>query len=221
MLRISTSLTKRQYLPTLEDINNDELKTLAKRLKGYSEKETLTNVLEWQDRNIQFWWERWLIPLLVLFPILLVFFSLLVIVVGSLLHLAESLSCFFLPIFGGLGASIFALGYLLIRYRIFFEKKNVKVLIDTFRPSLPVDKILERNKKKYRWATCRDYAKLTASLLFNIYPDSELYFITIPHHVAVGIKAENKYYVFDQYLPILSLDKWLIEWGKKSKYLYL
>ena len=50
---------KKQFLPTLKDIENEELKNLADRLKGDSDKETLTNILEWQDRNIQFWWERW------------------------------------------------------------------------------------------------------------------------------------------------------------------
>lgn len=61
MPSILTSLTKSQFLPTPEDIENDELKTLAKRLKGSSEKETLTNILEWQDRNIQGWIDRYLL----------------------------------------------------------------------------------------------------------------------------------------------------------------
>jgi len=54
---------KRQFLPTLEDIDNDKLKKLSRQLKGDSEKETLTNILEWQDRNIQLWWERWSVDL--------------------------------------------------------------------------------------------------------------------------------------------------------------
>jgi len=272
-MSISTSLTKGQYIPTKEDIENDELKTLAKRLKGDSEKETLTNILEWQDRNIQYWWERYpfdlsltfLIPyssilvltilLLFLLPlyyfkfqafalvtVLLVVFFLLFSLYNIMLRvfylflflpivylitnfairipiLAQNILPYTLIYVGCLGAIALVMVYLSIRYRVFLREKPVKekiskyfeVVNDTFRSSLPVDKILE-----YKLAVCRDYAKLTASLLFNIYPDSELYFITIPSHVAVGINIKNKIYVLDKRLPILSLDKWLIEWKKKA-----
>jgi|GEM_PF-6462475 len=48
-----TKMTKRlnetQFLPSPEDIENDELRKLAGRLKGGSDRETLTNILEWQD----------------------------------------------------------------------------------------------------------------------------------------------------------------------------
>ena len=211
MMCLLALLTKRPFLPTPKDIENDELKKLAKRLKGDSEKETLTNILEWQDRNIPPWWERW--PLV---PISLI----LILVLIALLSLP-----LFSPIFRLLIAVILVMiiismmVYLYIRYGIFLGEKSVKekiskffdVVKDTFRLSLPVDKILE-----YKLAVCRDYAKLTASLLFNIYPGSELYFITIPMHVAVGIKTKNKCYVLDKCLPILSLDKWLIKWNKKA-----
>ena len=113
---------------------------------------------------------------------------------------------------------------------MFFGEESVKektkfreVVIDTFRPSLPVDKIL-----KYRLAVCRDYAKLTASLLFRVYPNSELYFIfikipiiKIPEHVATGIKIKNKCYVLDQYLPILTKNDWLIMQNKKEAGTYI
>jgi len=49
---------ERQYLPALEDIGNIEVKRLAKKLRGQSDKETLTNVLEWLERNVQYWPER-------------------------------------------------------------------------------------------------------------------------------------------------------------------
>ena len=212
MKRISTSLDKMQFCPDFEeDIENDELKKLAERLKGDSEKETLTNILEWQDRNIPPWWERW--PLV---PIFLILILVLITLLSLLL---------FSPIFRLLIAGILAMiiismmVYLYIRYGIFLREKSIKekisrfkeVVEDTFRLSLPVDKILE-----YKLAVCRDYAKLTASLLFNVYPDSELYFISIPRHVAAGIKIKNKCYVLDKRLPILSLDKWLIKWNKKA-----
>ncbi len=79
-------------------------------------------------------------------------------------------------------------------------------MVNSFRPSLPIDKILED-----KLAVCRDYAKLTASLLFKIYPESELYFFKTLWHRAVGIKVNNKIYVLDQCLPILTTDNWLKE----------
>lgn len=51
-------LSKSQFLPTLRDIENEDVKKLARRLKGKSEKETFTNILEWQDRNVKYWAER-------------------------------------------------------------------------------------------------------------------------------------------------------------------
>ena len=211
MMCILALLTKRQFLPTPKDVENDELKKLAERLKGDSEKENLTNILEWQDSNIQPWWERW--PLVPIFLIL-------ILVLITLLSLLLFSPIFRLLIAGILVMIIISMMvYLYIRYGIFLREKSIKekifkfleVVNDTFLLSLPVDKILE-----YKLAICRDYAKLTASLLFNIYPDSEVYFITIPMHVAVGIKTKNKCYVLDKRLPILSLDKWLIKWKKKA-----
>ena len=43
-------IDKKQFCPTTEDLENEELAKLAKRLKGNSEKETLTNILEWQEK---------------------------------------------------------------------------------------------------------------------------------------------------------------------------
>lgn len=57
-------MDKKQFCPTVEDIENKELGKLAKRLKGDSDKETLTNILEWQDRNIIGWSNRWYIFLI-------------------------------------------------------------------------------------------------------------------------------------------------------------
>ena len=219
MKEMSTSRDKRPFCPDFEeDMENDELKKLVKRLKGDSEKETLTNILEWQDRNIQFWWERW--PLVPIFLIL-------ILVLIALLSLP-----LFSPIFRLLMAVILVMiiismmVYLYIRHGLFLGEKTVKekiskfkeVVHDTFRLSLPVDKILE-----YNLAVCRDYAKLTASLLFRAYPDSELYFmfvkipiIKIPIHVAAAIKIKNKCYIMDQQLPILTINDWLIMQNKKK-----
>ena len=40
------------YCPTLMERENSEIKRLADRLKAVTNKETLANILEWQDRNL-------------------------------------------------------------------------------------------------------------------------------------------------------------------------
>ena len=282
MKEMSTSRDKREFCPDFEeDIENDELKKLAERLKENSEKETLTNILEWQDRNIQFWWERWpldlslkilipissLLALTISLPFLLLLyyskflavFALFIVLIAAFFFvlvfsntmlqifylflsfpfvylftslalripvLAQNILPYTLFYVGCLGAIALIMVYLSIRYKMFWREKDVKekmskttfgkVVNDTFRLSLPVDKILE-----YKLAVCRDYAKLTASLLFRVYPDSEVYFITIPRHVAVGIKIKNKIYVLDQRLPILTTDNWLKKRNKKKAGTYI
>jgi len=267
---------KKQFLPTLKDIENKELGKLAKRLKGDSDKETLTNILEWQDRNIQFWWERWAFDLslkvlgsisgmlvltfLLLYPskfliiealltvlvtififisifsniLPLVFYILLFLPIVYLLTsvalriplLAQNIllcTLFYMGCLGG--AVILIMVYLFIRYSIFFrEEKSIskklfkflELVNRTFQLSLPVNKLLD-----HKLAVCRDYAKLTASLLFNLYPDSEVYFIRILGHVAAGINIKNKIYVLDQHLPILTTDNWLIKRNKKKANTYI
>lgn len=48
----------RQYIPKKEDVEDRGVVELSKRLKKDSYEKTLTNVLEWQDRNIKYWDER-------------------------------------------------------------------------------------------------------------------------------------------------------------------
>ena len=203
-------LLKWQSCPTSKDLENKELKELAERLKGNSEKETLTNILEWQDRNVQFWLERWPFA-----PLLICVF---VIFVGAFLYRLFTILC------GCLGIFIFALIYLSIRYWGSLKEKSMKgkickfiiLLYDTIRLSLPVEKIV----KKYRRAVCRDYAKLTAALLFSIYPNSKVYFFAIPRHFAAAIKIDDEYYVLDQILPVLTKNGWLNKWNLKDAEVY-
>ncbi len=49
---------KKQFLPNSDELENRDVKELLERFKGESEKETLTNLLEWQSRNISYWVER-------------------------------------------------------------------------------------------------------------------------------------------------------------------
>jgi len=117
------------------------------------------------------------------------------------------------------GISLFIFFYLSFLYWPFFRstsfldkiKKVIAIINNQFSTSLTTPKILE-----YKLAICRDYAKLTASLLLNIYPKNKIYFITIPGHVASIIEINNKMYVLDQRMPISSLETWLKRWKKKK-----
>ncbi len=278
---------KKQFLPTDTDIKNVEL--LAKRLEGKSEKETLTNILEWQDRNIQYWKERGILELpgyvlmglsiilyvFALLPVLFLFYyylaslnilslsaSLLIVLTIFLLFMAWLLYqntivkiiyilLFSYPIYkleraylalplqksstidmvlaltslnGVLcGAAALTIFYLVMSYRPIFRGNPFKtkaskiwgIMNNTFRISLPIHKILE-----YRMAICRDYAKLTASLLFSIYPNSKVYFFAIPRHVASAVKIDDEYYVLDQNLPVLTKNGWLNSWNRKDAEVY-
>ncbi len=82
--------------------------------------------------------------------------------------------------------------------------RDVALLIkSTFEVSIPLHTVL-----KYKLAVCKDYAKLTAVLLYNLFPDNSIYFISIPRHVAAGIEINGKLYVLDQKLPVMTLNGW-------------
>ncbi len=116
-------------------------------------------------------------------------------------------------IFGGI---IFLLLYLILKYRNIKSFQPNFRLRDTFKLSLPVEKIL-----KYRLAICRDYAKLTAALLLKMYPENNILFISFPSHVATGIQIKNTIYILDQRLPILTINDWLKKWKVKKADCYL
>jgi len=188
---------KKQSCPTLEDLKNEKLRRLAKRLTRNSEKETLTNILEWEDRNMQYWKERFIFPFIIIFIVIVVFVTL----------IPCKLLLWKLLLIVAVSVSAVVLIYLIASYWLHFRGYQVSIkrlLIDTFQFSLSVEKIL-----KYRLAVCRDYAKLTAALLLNIYPESEVYFIAVPLHVAVMVKLQGKYYALDKKLPVLTLSRWL------------
>lgn len=283
-------LSKSQFLPTLRDIENEDVKKLARRLKGKSEKETFTNILEWQDRNVKYWAERgileaqWLFlailiiilyfivfsPILILLHYYLVSTKLLSASTSQILVLTVFLAfliwlllqnalikimyvllfsypiyqlekiyllssvknsivpnvVLFLASLNGVlfGAAILSLAYLVMSYNPIFRGiplkarilKILRIMNDTFQFSLPVAKVLD-----YHMAICKDYAKFTATLLFILYPNAEVYFITIPRHVAASVKINGKYYVLDQKLPILTMNGWLRRWNRKSADVYV
>lgn len=243
----------KQFLPTKKDLENKELKNLSQRLKSDSIDKSLINILEWQDRNINGWIERWITSviltfftivsiliislyfgkinpylywLLLLIPLviwgnitlriilnLIVFFVLILTIPLTISIFSPALnisSDFFLVFIASsfiLGAFTSLLINLLSNYKSLKRYNPDFKTGDTFSLSLPIEKIL-----KYRLAVCRDYAKLTSALILTIYPNSEIYFVLIPSHVAVGIKIDGKIYVLDQKLPVLPLNKWKEKW---------
>jgi predicted transglutaminase-like protease len=214
------------YWPTSDEIGNDKVKSLANRLKAGSYKETFTNILEWQERNMEFWTERH--PILTLLERIWVILAVAVIVflVGGVL-----VSIFFLTVLnnkivafwflqivvwsiqnpwlfiGVLGSStiaILATMISILHYNRKFPWKEVpRGLWNVIWPNISMDFLL---KKKL--GVCRDYAKITACLLSNIYQNTEVYFVSAPGHVAAGIYIENRLYMLDQRLPILTIDRW-------------
>ncbi|MCK4732806.1 MAG: hypothetical protein KAT65_10155, partial [Methanophagales archaeon] len=261
--KLKTWMLKWQSCPTSKDLKNEELKKLAERLKGNSEKETLTNILEWQERNIQAWIDRYLLHIVLIFlifpflcilwrlpcpfliklilfilsllvvladiiyliPVVLVLFTYLILLLviatyqgpKNLLLVVQGNVIFYAVLFGGI---IGIICYLIVKCKHFVRNrpkvKIYEVLSDIFCISLPVNKIL-----KYRLAICRDYAKLTAALLFSIYPISKVYFFAIPRHVASAVKINGKYYVLDQKLPVLTKPGWLNRWNRKDANVYV
>lgn len=194
------------YCPTTKEIENSAIKELANRLKAATEKETLTNILEWQDRNIVSWFERFpLSPILlalalVLFPSLVLWLT--------IPSLNIQILSWLVVISGTTTATTLGITILMISY---YRKMPLKQLYNIFRPSIPINFLIEN-----KLGVCRDYAKLTACLLANIYPDAEIYFVRAPQHVATGIMIDNSppVYMLDKQLPIVTIDKWHERWHK-------
>ena len=261
------------FLPSREDIENDMIKELSRRLKGGSHKETLTNILEWQERNIHYWDEReYMFIFLGILLSLSLFLSVLSIqpFLGHFMPIMTIISAYaFYLMLSNLGTmiiftlllaieAIFLLSFLISHAHIMNIKFNLIIgplsfimdipviiiigsltflfgcvislslytwfkyrylkahhpkfkLSDTFRSSLSIQKILQ-----YNLAICRDYAKLSATLLLNYFPENKVHFVSIPWHVAAAVKIKNRLYVLDQKLPVLTLERWLNIWSEKT-----
>jgi len=237
-------IVKKQVTPTEKDVR--DTKNLAHRLKGKTDSEMLNNILEWQDKNILAWEERWILFLnfvvsMMLFLILISFFKVsqpivfglaflfvlsfianmsMLAILGYLTYTAmlfiaifiifQSRYTMFTLIFSlFLGWFIAIFMQLFIKYRTLKRYSSRFKVSDTFLLSLPVKKILE-----YRLSVCRDYAKLTAALLSNLYPKNRIFFFTFPGHVATGIERNGKIYILDQKLPIMDEQAWLNRWER-------
>lgn len=191
------------YCPTLKEMQNEEIKKIARSLKGNSDKETLTNVLAWQDRLISYWYERWNWLILIL-------------ILSAVGYLGYLLALLFLSSFG----LVLSLGFFGGAPVVFLVSialvKNRKLpiwsgFVNCYAFSISIDFLLER-----KLAVCRDYAKLTACLLSSIYPDREIYFATAFQHVATGITVDDRKYVLDKWLPVVTIEKWHERWKTKK-----
>jgi predicted transglutaminase-like protease len=110
--------------------------------------------------------------------------------------------------------SFFCGWFIAIIVQLYIRYKNLKryqplfKIDDVFKYGLSVRKIIE-----YKLAICRDYAKLTASLLLNLYQKNKIFFLAFNGHVATGIEINGKIYILDQKMPILTPNAWLNKWN--------
>lgn len=183
------------YCPTSSEIENIKVKELSNKLKSTSFKETLTNILEWQDRNLVFWIERY--PLSTVLGVLTAL-SVIVFILFLWLNIQFLRDATIV-----LGTSTITTFGIIILYICYYRRLPITQFLKIFSGSLPINWVLEN-----KFVVCRDYAKLTSCLLSNIFPDAELYFVHAQNHVATGIMIENRVYVLDQHLPVLTVDKW-------------
>jgi predicted transglutaminase-like protease len=215
------------HFPTSNDVENSTIKSLASRLKAESYEETLTNILEWQGRNIEFWTERHpiltlltyiysrIVPAFLILAYIVPFFTIGILVmlnintivlmwlVQILVWSVQNLWCF-IAILATSTITIVGTMILVLHLNRRIPWKEVpRGLWNIFVPSISIQFLLEN-----KLGICRDYAKLTACLLLNIYPNEKIYFAYAPSHVATGIMIKDRLYMLDQRLPILTIEKW-------------
>ncbi|OGM12043.1 hypothetical protein A2Z22_01920 [Candidatus Woesebacteria bacterium RBG_16_34_12] len=235
-------------LPTEEDIK--ESKNLSENLKDSSEEKTFVNIIKFQESVIPYWNERKLIedvdslPINILIfiasffiglvmDIVFVIFMVKIVKITSAIMvimifivfpfifisirrtIIEVLIAVTIDRFRKMGFNFGSGIYNNIIYYIKY-RKEIKMYISSV--VLPIKKILE-----WKLAVCRDYVRLTTSLLYNLYTNSEIYIIRIANHVASGIKFNGKIYVFDPNFSVQTnapslLDEWLKKQLKKRKF---
>jgi predicted transglutaminase-like protease len=91
----------------------------------------------------------------------------------------------------------------------YYRKIPLSEVQHVFDRSISIDFLFKR-----KLAVCRDYAKLSAAILFNIFREKDVYFVYARQHVSTGIIVENKLYILDKYLPITTFSKWNGKWNK-------
>ena len=116
-----------------------------------------------------------------------------------------------------LSASIGIIMLMILNTRVLDLETGNKVLVlfrfilYSIKSNMPIEKVI-----KYKIGVCKDYAKLTACLLSNLYNKNKIYFAFSPGHVTAGIEINDRIYVLDQVLPIWSLERWGSKYNKKK-----
>lgn len=219
--KIFNITTKEELLPTEEDIK--ESKDLSDILKDSSEEKTFINIIKFQENEIPYWNERKVIDDVNSLPFITLIFIASVISVVIVIFILGNTNIN-INIINKIAAAIILSAIMsgLVICALFLIKMGIiAVTIDRFRKNgfnfrsglfyiidyiqyireinkylssvaLPVNKILE-----WKLAVCRDYSRLTTSLLYNLYPNSEIYIIRITNHQASGIKFNGKIHIFD------------------------
>jgi predicted transglutaminase-like protease len=194
------------YCPSTAERKNERIQELANLLKADSEKEALTNIQEWQNKNISFWYERYPLAQAIWMPLPFLIFTALFLCNPII----KSVMLAYLSVIIIVCICISASSLLLSVDMVYsYRKLSLKQWNNIFPNSISVNTILEN-----KLGVCRDYAKITSALLFNIYPEREVYFVHARSHVAVGFKIQGKTYVLDKYLPVTTIDRWHEKWNK-------
>ena len=84
-----------------------------------------------------------------------------------------------------------------------YRKIPIKQLLYVFKFNMPLNLVLE-----HKYGVCKDYAKLTACLLTNLYPHAKICFVKSSGHVATGIFVGKQLHMLDQHLPIKTINGW-------------
>jgi|GEM_PF-1074533 predicted transglutaminase-like protease len=199
------------YCPTSKEIENDDVKNLAKRLEGVTEKETIDNILEWQEANILFWDERHPIPTVLFYslgialPVFLIagfYLSLFLLLTSGVFPFSTILLIWISALVSSI---ITTLVIIAVAIRSNRKIPLIEGLTNAFKLSISLKMLLRRDRKL---GICRDYAKLTACILRSIYKNSEIYFLHSSAHVATGIRIGQEVYMLDQRLPVLTINQW-------------
>jgi len=146
-------------MPSQKEIYDPNLIQLSKRLKGESIAETLNNILEWQENNINYWIER-VADSKVITPLLIITIVSVVVVIS--VPTKYYLNIFVWLLICSVVGFLTSLITLIIRYKYLHLNLTsaVSILCLTLCDSIKVPEIL-----KYKKAVCRDYARLTIALL--------------------------------------------------------
>lgn len=228
-----------QCCPNYEDIS--AATKLRNNLRSDDFINYVSNVLEWEDKNIQYWYERSDLDLtknigltISLTPFFCAAIIGMMLSIESLFQISKLTNfTYFLfncvVILIPIVFVIWVVWYMCIKFYQssrnyhFILKNNInedsvkrKIGKLQYQKYLSVEEIL-----RYKSAVCRDYAKLScAVLLASEFFEDFLYIITLPNHSACAIKYKTTYYIMDQTLPLKQIDMWLIYKREKKANLY-